>query len=98
LREGDTLARIGGDEFVILLLNIDGKEDASSVAQKIINTIAEPITLAAHDLRVGGSIGISICPKDGADYDTLLKNADAAMYRAKETGRNNFQFYASSAT
>lgn len=94
LREGDTLARIGGDEFVILLLNITGEEDASSVAQKIINTISEPITMKVRDLQVGGSIGISIFPKDGADYDTLLKNADAAMYSAKGKGRNNFQFHA----
>jgi len=93
LREGDTVARLGGDEFVILLLNIAGEEDAASVAQKIIDTISEPIPMKGADLQVGGSIGISIFPKDGADYDALLKNADAAMYRAKETGRNNFQFY-----
>ncbi|MDD5299746.1 MAG: diguanylate cyclase [Gallionella sp.] len=94
LREGDTLARIGGDEFVILLLNIDGKEDASSVAQKVIDIISEPILMKARDMQIGCSIGISIFPKDGADYDALLKNADTAMYRAKEKGRNNFQFHA----
>lgn len=93
LREGDTLSRLGGDEFVVLLLNIAGEEDASSVAQKIIDTISEPIPMKGRDMQVGGSVGISIFPKDGTDYDTLLKNADAAMYRAKEAGRNNFQFY-----
>ena len=58
-------------------------------------TTSEPIPMKGQDLQVGCSIGISIFPKDGADYDALLKNADAAMYRAKESGRNNFQFYAS---
>lgn len=95
LREGDTLARVGGDEFVVLLLNIAGEEDASSVAQKIIDITSVPIPIKERDLQVGCSIGISIFPKDGAGYDALLKNADAAMYRAKENVRNNFQFHAS---
>lgn len=94
LREGDTLSRIGGDEFVVLLLNIAGEEEISSVAQKIIDITSEPIPMKGRDLQVGCSIGISIFPKDGTGYDTLLKNADAAMYRAKENGRNNFQFHA----
>jgi diguanylate cyclase (GGDEF)-like protein len=94
LREGDTLSRIGGDEFVVLLLNIAGEEEISRVAQKIIDVTSEPIPMKGLNMQVGCSIGISIFPKDGADYDALLKNADAAMYRAKENGRNNFQFHA----
>lgn len=93
LREGDTLSRLGGDEFVVLLLNIAGEEDVSVVAQKIIDITLEPIPMKVRNQQVGCSIGISIFPKDGADYDTLLKNADTAMYRAKENGRNNFQFH-----
>jgi diguanylate cyclase (GGDEF)-like protein len=93
LREGDTLSRFGGDEFVVLLLNITGREEVSSVAQKIIDITSEPIPLKRQNAQVGCSIGISIFPKDGADFDALLKTADAAMYRAKENGRNNFQFY-----
>ena len=65
------------------------------IAQKIMDVTSGPISVKGQDLRVGCSIGISMFPKDGTDYDTLLKNADAAMYRAKESGRNNFQFYAS---
>ena len=95
LREGDTLSRLGGDEFVVLLFNIASEEDITSVAQKIIDIISEPIPMNGRVLQIGCSIGISIFPKDGADYDALLKNADAAMYRAKENGRNNFQFYSS---
>jgi len=94
LREGDTLARIGGDEFVVLLLNVTGEEEVGSVAQKIIGITSEPIAMKGRDVQVGCSIGIAIFPEDGADYDALLKNADAAMYCAKEAGRNNFQFYA----
>lgn len=92
LREGDTLSRLGGDEFAVLLLNIASEEEVSSVAQKIIDITSGPIPIKGRDLQVGCSIGISISPKDGADFVILLKNADAAMYRAKENGRNNFQF------
>jgi diguanylate cyclase (GGDEF)-like protein len=94
LREGDTLSRLGGDEFIVLLLNIAGEEEIFSVAQKVVAITSEPIRMKAQDLQVGCSIGISIFPKDGADFESLLKNADAAMYRAKENSRNNFQFHA----
>ena len=94
LREGDTLSRLGGDEFVILLLNITRNEEASTVAQKIIDTISGLSSVEGKDIHLGGSIGISIFPKDGTGFEELLKNADTAMYRAKEIGRNNFQFYA----
>ena len=92
LREGDTLSRLGGDEFVILLLNIASAEEASTVAQKIIDTLSGLVPMEGKDIHVGGSIGISMFPKDGAGFEELLKNADAAMYRAKKVGRNNFQF------
>ena len=93
LREGDTLSRLGGDEFVILLLNITRKEEVSTVAQKIIDTISGLVPVEGKDIHMSGSVGISMFPKDGAGFDELLRNADAAMYRAKETGRNNFQLY-----
>ena len=93
LREGDTLSRVGGDEFVILLINIARAEEASTVAQKIIDTISGLAPVEGADIHLGGSIGISMFPKDGASFEELLKSADAAMYRAKKIGRNNFQFY-----
>lgn len=92
LREGDTLSRLGGDEFIILLLNIASAEEASAVAQKIIDTLSGLVPLEGKNIHLGGSIGISMFPKDGAGFEELLKNADAAMYRAKKVGRNNFQF------
>lgn len=95
LREGDTLSRLGGDEFVILLLNI-GQEEASVVARKIIDAISRLIPLEGKDIQLSGSIGISMFPMDGSGFEELLKSADAAMYHAKEIGRNNFQFYAQS--
>lgn len=93
LREGDTLSRLGGDEFVVLLLNTASEEEVSSVAQKLIDITSGPISMKECDFQVGCSIGISIFPKDGASYDALLKSADAAMYCAKESGRNTFRFY-----
>jgi len=92
-RAEDTLARLGGDEFVVVLENLDDETVAATVAQKILEALKPAFPLDGHDLFVGGSIGISLYPKDGCDPETLLKNADTAMYRAKETGRNRFQFY-----
>ncbi|MES2262376.1 MAG: EAL domain-containing protein [Pseudomonadota bacterium] len=99
VRGSDTVARLGGDEFVLLLLNqaVDG--DAALAAQvteqvqKLLACIAEPLALAGRDLRISCSIGIALYPQNGADADTLLKNADTAMYRAKELGRHGFQFF-----
>jgi diguanylate cyclase (GGDEF)-like protein/PAS domain S-box-containing protein len=94
LRATDTVVRLGGDEFVIVLS--DQPKDAgliSETVQKIQSAIEEPVRLEGHDLRVSSSIGIANYPDDGMDVDTLLANADAAMYRAKEVGRDNFQFY-----
>ena len=90
VREGDTVARVGGDEFTIVLQDLAQKDDAVVVAEKILRTIAEPIDVAGHRLYVTTSIGITTYPDDGSDAETLLKNADNAMYRAKAEGRNTF--------
>lgn len=92
-RQDDTVARIGGDEFVLLLEDIGKPENAGIAAQKITAMFTEPFQLAEHSIRVTASLGICICPQDGLDPDTLLRNADSAMYRAKEEGRNTYQFY-----
>jgi len=91
VREGDTVARVGGDEFTIVLQDINKKEDAAVVAQKVLRAIADPVELNIHRLYVTTSIGITTFPDDGDDAETLLKNADNAMYRAKAEGRNTYQ-------
>lgn len=93
VRGGDTVARQGGDEFVLVISELAEAEHASQIADKIQITLAEPFQINEHEFVVTCSIGISVFPKDGEDVQTLLKNADMAMYRAKEQGRNNFQFY-----
>ncbi|MEO5356863.1 MAG: EAL domain-containing protein [Nitrospirae bacterium YQR-1] len=93
VRDTDTVAHVGGDEFVIILPFIKKTQDAALVAEKIIESISEPYYLDGHECFVGASIGISIYPTDGDDIDTLLKNSDIAMYQAKEKGRNNYQFF-----
>src|SRR5690348_11441676 len=93
VRDGDTVARLGGDEFILILNDQTGQEVIYRAMQRIINKIAEPIEIEGQELLVTCSAGISMYPQDGPDVETLLKNADAAMYRAKEKGRNNFQFY-----
>jgi len=93
VRSSDTICRQGGDEFVILLANIERAEDAALSAKKILTTLGVPHLIDKHQLHVSVSIGISIYPADGLDADTLIKNADAAMYNAKEDGRNNYQFF-----
>ena len=93
VRPGDTVGRLGGDEFAIALAHLAHPEDAAQVAQKIVNAIAAPSELGAHRVYVSASIGIGLFPNDGKEPDTLLRNADIAMYRAKESGRNACQFY-----
>jgi diguanylate cyclase (GGDEF)-like protein len=93
VRDGDTVARLGGDEFILILNDQSGQEFIYRAMQRIISTIAAPIEVDGHELLVTCSAGVSLYPQDGRDVETLLKNADAAMYRAKEKGRNNFQFY-----
>ena len=91
VRDGDTVARVGGDEFTIVLQDITHPQDAALVAQKVLRTVAEPMAIQGHRLYVTTSIGITVFPDDGTDAETLLKNADTAMYRAKAEGRNTFQ-------
>jgi diguanylate cyclase len=93
VRGSDTVSRQGGDEFVILLSEITHPEGAATSAKKILLALNAPYFIAGHDLHVDGSIGISIYPADGENAETLVKNADTAMYNAKECGRNNFQFF-----
>ena len=93
LREGDTVARLAGDEFVILLEEITDTEDIAPICRKILDSLASPFQIDGKELFVTGSIGVSISPDDGVDATTLIRNADIAMYRAKELGRNNYQFY-----
>ena len=93
VRHQDTVARMGGDEFVILLTDIDGMSGASAVARKIMQTMSLPVQLLKNDILITPSIGITLAPADSLNADILLKNADMAMYKAKSSGRNNFQFY-----
>lgn len=93
VREDDTVARLGGDEFVIVLEDVRHSQDVARVAEKIIDALSQPLALDRHEVVVTPSVGISVYPHDGVDVDALIKNADAAMYRAKERGRNNYQFF-----
>jgi diguanylate cyclase (GGDEF)-like protein/PAS domain S-box-containing protein len=93
VRSSDTLARIGGDEFVLLAENTASTTAVADVAQRVVTTLAEPITVQGHECRLGASVGIALHPVDGEDAPTLLKNADIAMYRAKASGRNGFAFF-----
>ncbi len=89
------ISRLGGDEFTILLPRIHQVEDAARIAQRILDTLKSPFYLDGHELHVTTSLGIAFYPNDGKDAQTLLKNADAAMYQAKEWGRNSYRFYTS---
>jgi diguanylate cyclase (GGDEF)-like protein/PAS domain S-box-containing protein len=91
VREDDTVARLGGDEFTIVLAELRHPEDAAGVAEKIIFAVQEPMTISGTTLEISASIGIALFPEDGNDPETLLRNADSAMYRAKESGRNTYQ-------
>ena len=93
LRKSDTLGRMGGDEFLFLVPDITQLENATEVARKILESFKEPFSVEDHELRTTASIGVTIYPDDGVDADALLKNADIAMYKAKQKGRNNYQRY-----
>ena len=87
------VARLGGDEFTLYLADVGEPQNAARVARRILAELARPFILGQHEIVVGASIGIAVCPADGKDVDLLLGNADVAMYHAKEQGRNNYQFY-----
>jgi diguanylate cyclase (GGDEF)-like protein/PAS domain S-box-containing protein len=96
VRQGDTVARFGGDEFVILIQDVNDLEVPALVASKLIAEVTRSFTLYERDIFVGASIGITVYPDDALTPDTLLRNADMAMYKAKELGRNNYQFFTAS--
>lgn len=93
LRADDTVARIGGDEFVVLLESFNSNSQLGNIAQKVIESVGEPTLLKNNTVSVGASIGIALYPEDAINSDKLLRNADVAMYHAKQLGRNNFQFF-----
>jgi len=93
VREGDTVARFGGDEFIITLVDIAEECDVNQIAEKLLHELARPFVIHGRELFVTSSIGISLYPDDGADANALIRNADASMYRAKELGKNNHQRY-----
>ncbi len=93
VRSVDTVARLGGDEFAIVLSDLTRPDDAALLAQKVVASIARTYELGGQEVHVSASVGVSIYPDDGTEADLLLKNSDTAMYRAKEQGSNNYQFY-----
>ena len=95
LREEDTLARLGGDEFVIILNEVEDTEDIITVVEKIVENFNQHFNLASYVVNSTVSVGVCVYPNDGNDVDELMKAADAAMYKAKEVGRNTYAFYES---
>ncbi|MFZ5863119.1 MAG: EAL domain-containing protein [Nitrospirota bacterium] len=93
VRDGDTVARLGGDEFAIILADVAQTNDIAVLAQKVVDRFGKPFRVGAHELFTSASIGISICPDDGTDAESLLRKTDIAMYRSKEQGRNHYNFY-----
>lgn len=93
VREVDTVARIGGDEFVIVLTGVTHQKDVSAIAEKLLDALSKPFSLEGREVFISSSIGIASFPKDGQDETSLLRNADSAMYHAKERGKGNYQFY-----
>ena len=93
VRASDTVSRQGGDEFVVLLSEVELSEDAAITARRMLLAVSRPHSIDQHDLHITTSIGVSVYPEDGLDAETLIKNADTAMYQAKESGRQSFQFF-----
>lgn len=93
LRSSDLIARIGGDEFIVLLPEVSGSAEVSLVATKLLKALSKPVVLSSGEVKATVSLGITMAPTDGDDWAVLMKNADLAMYRAKRMGRNNFQFF-----
>jgi diguanylate cyclase (GGDEF)-like protein/PAS domain S-box-containing protein len=93
VRSSDTICRLGGDEFVVLLSEIEHVDAATHCAEKLLTAVALPHLIGGHEVRVTLSIGISVCPDDGRDAESMLKNADTAMYHAKKMGRDNYQLF-----
>jgi len=93
VREADTIARLGGDEFIVIMEKIESTQEVARIAQRMLTTLAKPFRLEGRDIFLTVSIGISLYPKDGKNVTELVKNADTALYRAKEQGKNNCQFY-----
>jgi diguanylate cyclase (GGDEF)-like protein/PAS domain S-box-containing protein len=93
VRGADTVSRQGGDEFVVLLSEVEQSEDAAITARRMLRAVAQPHSIDQHDLHVTTSIGVSVYPDDGLNAETLIKNADTAMYQAKENGRQSYQFF-----
>lgn len=93
VRGSDTVSRQGGDEFAILLSEIAHVQDAGTSAAKMLTSLRAPHSIAGHELHIDSSVGISIYPQDGENAEALIKNADTAMYHAKEQGRNNLKFF-----
>lgn len=96
LRQADTVARMGGDEFIVLAPGLRHSDDAGKLAEKLIDLMSQPFKIGDNELYIGCSIGISVFPSDGTEIKTLLKNADLAMYRAKEIGKNTFKMFTAS--
>ena len=93
LRKSDTLARLGGDEFAIIQAGLEHPDSCGGLAQRVIDTLAEPFQLDGHDVAIGSSVGIALYPDDQSDPDLLLRNADLALYRAKAEGRGIYRFF-----
>ena len=96
VRASDTVSRQGGDEFVVLLSEMEETTDASITAKRMLSAIAKTHSIDLHNLQISTSIGVSVYPDDGLDAETLIKNADAAMYLAKESGRQDYRFFSTS--
>ncbi|WP_158240694.1 EAL domain-containing protein [Telmatospirillum siberiense] len=93
LRRSDTVARLGGDEFVAVLSNVNSAMEVAEIAEKIVECMSQTMVVKGHQLAIGASVGIAMFPQDGTDVTTLMKDADAAMYRAKKSGRGTFRFF-----